>query len=327
MAASFKRNKEKIEAFLEKNLVTVLPHLRSERLISPIEEKEIEDAASTKKAHTLTKILESRITNHPEIYVTVKQVLSTFNYREEENKDESPQTIILADSHSLPGSTERQPQSAVLLHHTEHSLRQVHTGKAAFSSHVKRHKKTIEKGYAQSPRSKYCDTEFSDYYSNRMVGRNGATIIGEGIQLRIPPRAVERSKKISVQGCIDGPFELPEDVHLASPVFLVECTPHSKFLRDVTLRMQHFVHLKSRQDCEEMVFLTSQQTPIKDEHGQHWKFEISDQQPQCYPNFIYGEVQLTHFSFLCFGTRRSRRVHPGKYIEGSTCIHNIFHYR
>jgi hypothetical protein len=149
------------------------------------------------------------------------------------------------------------------------------------------------------------------------LGNKGGIIRGEGIQLRIPPNAIgprQNSRTtISLRACIDGPFQLPNDVHLASPVFLVTCAPFVNFHREVTLTLHHFVQLTSREECERMVFLTSPQTPAVDKH---WRFEISETQPLCFQNFTYGEVEVTHFSFVCFGIRisRSRRIHPCKEI-------------
>jgi hypothetical protein len=139
----------------------------------------------------------------------------------------------------------------------------------------------------------YPGIEFSAYYSSVMVGNKGGVIRGEGIQLRIPPKATgrQRSRTISLRACIDGPFQLPEDVHLASPVFLVTCTPSGNFDREVTLTLHHFVQLTSHEECERMVFLTSLQTPAVDKH---WRFEISKTQPLCFQNFTHGEVEVTH---------------------------------
>ena len=161
----------------------------------------------------------------------------------------------------------------------------------------------------------YPGIEFSAYYSNVTIGDRGGVIRGEGIQLRIPPNAIGRhkSRTISLRACIDGPFQLPEGVHLASPVFLVTCTPSGNFYREVTLTVHHFVRLTTHEECEMMVLLTSPQTPTRDKRGQHWRFEISDKQPRCFENLTHGEVDVTHFSLMCFGKpRRTRRIQPCK---------------
>ena len=169
------------------------------------------------------------------------------------------------------------------------------------------------------------------------IGKKGGVIRGEGIQLRVPPNAIGRqqSRTISLRACIDGPFQLPEDVHLASPVFLVTCTPHYDFQREVALTLHHFVQLISCEECDMMVLLTSPQTPTRDKHGSHWRFEVSDKQPRCFQNITFGEVELTHFSFVCFGIRisRARRVHPRKEMVYHDlyrlvyCLHSPMQYQ
>ena len=145
-----------------------------------------------------------------------------------------------------------------------------------------------------------------------MIGHRGGTLRGEGAQLRIPPNAIKKriSAKISLQGCISGPFILPEDTQLAtcSPVFLVQYTPQYGFQWKVTLTLQHFVHLQTHEQCNDVVLLTSPQMKVEDldEDYVYWKFTISDEQPQCFPHTSYGEVELTHFCFLCFGIRLNR---------------------
>ena len=167
--------------------------------------------------------------------------------------------------------------------------------------------------------TEYQGIEFSAYYSTMTVGNKGGVIRGEGIQLNATGK--RQSRIISLRGCIDGTFQLPEDVHLASPVFLITCSRHGHFQREITLTLHHFVQLTSHEECKMMVLLTSPQTSTRDKHGQHWRFEISDEEPRCFPNLTHGEVELTHFSFMCFGIwipRRSRRIHPCK--EKFDCI-------
>ena len=67
-----------------------------------------------------------------------------------------------------------------------------------------------------------------------------------------------------------------------------------------------FLHLQNREQYNDVVLLTSPQMKVEDEEHVYWEFTISDQQPQCFPYMSYGEVELTHFSFLCFGIRLSR---------------------
>jgi hypothetical protein len=393
--ASFRESKEKIAAFLTnpRNLASVLPELYSKRFLSRQEELEISLTGPNRKAHTVTKILEKRITSQPELFVNLMKILQSHKFEEggevDDDHDDSdlPLGMTTIDTDEIPllrnvsvqmapisvtdteatkehvqlqtadTTSEMEPQALAPTLKSAPSTKSISksrtdphshattatatrsvklkkrkprsrsratasisadiVGQSATSADIAR-EKVYTKGQLRrliTVEADYPGIEFSAYYSSVMVGNKGGVIRGEGIQLRIPPKATgrQRSRTISLRACIDGPFQLPEDVHLASPIFLVTCTPSGNFDREVTLTLHHFVQLTSHEECERMVFLTSPQTPVIDKH---WRFEISETQPLCFQNFTYGEVEVTHFSFVCFGIRisRSRRVHPCKEI-------------
>ena len=151
---------------------------------------------------------------------------------------------------------------------------------------------------------KYPGINFSNYYTRQTVTYRGDVIKGEGIELQIPGHAIKRgeSVKITIQGCIDGPFELPEDVSLASPVFVI--TPHYQFEREVTLLEDICIHLQSNEDCKEVVFLTSPSKPTRGNEGPHWNFQISENKPQCNARSRRVRIQVKQFCLFCFGIRR-----------------------
>ena len=454
MAAVFKKNKAKIEAYFAKqDLVAIIPELRLENLISNAEEREINSTESSKRAHTLTKILESKIVNNPDLFQNLKQILGSFEDFSESPLSEtfttivtssdgesgishqtpidleSPQTIIpgqtilitpvtvtqtwLSDvvksssshptsfpttpitsyttSHSKAGFYTTQPievqhcyswqkkqqpglvrgkasdqapyrSTALSSTYTSVGYSSLHTVDTSqqrttqprtpvestseddvYPIDTRRHRKKrsgtssfgatekyIPVSKTKSPVALIAPTsktkkqppqpyqpncseifpgiDFSSYRSHATVGHKGSTIRGEGVELRIPPNAIKRgtSLDISLLGCISGPFSLPENTQLASPVFLLTCTPQYQFQREVTLTIHHFVLLQNRQQCKDMVLLTSPQMKVEDKDHIYWKFSFCDQQLQCFPHTSYGEVELTHFSFLCFGIRLSR---------------------
>ena len=145
--------------------------------------------------------------------------------------------------------------------------------------------------------------EFSTYKSSSTVGCKGATLKGEGIQLKVPRNAIKKGKPVDVclQACTSGPFSPPDGVELVSPVYLVSCTPRCIFEREVTLIMEHFVRLQSYEQCNDVVLLTSSEERSRAYDQDGWQFEVADQRPKCSPYTTYGEVELTHFCFLCFG--------------------------
>ena len=82
--ASFKDSKEKIEAFLAKptNLASVLPELCSKRLISQQEKLEVSLTGPSRRAHTVTKILENKITSQPKLFVNLMKILQSHKFEE-----------------------------------------------------------------------------------------------------------------------------------------------------------------------------------------------------------------------------------------------------
>ena len=148
---------------------------------------------------------------------------------------------------------------------------------------------------------KYPGIKFSNYYTKQEVNFTGGIVKGEGIELRIPGHAIEKGQSVefTIQGCIDGPIELPEDVSFASPVFVI--TPHQK---EVTLLLDLFIHLQSYEDCKAVVFLTSPGKPKNDENGSHWDFIISDKKAECSTANHQVTMQVKQFCLFCFGTRQ-----------------------
>ena len=371
MAALFKKNKEKIEAYFAKqDLAAIISELRLEHLISSSEEHEINSTKSTKRAHTLTKILESKIVNNPDLFQNLKQFLgSSFEDFSETPQPETSTMIVLSSDGEplgisqqapkdleytiIPGTRQQQcaivsrpPRRSVHAHQwygwqREHDLSTaagnssdlapyhrytassststsagLHTSQQrsmqATNSHQEFPKSSVSTSKTKKQPSQRSEAfpgiDFSSCRSHATVGHRGRTIRGEGVQLRIPPKAIKRrtSLDISLQGCISGPFSLPEGIQLASPVFLVKCTPQYQFQRELTLTIHHFVLLQNREQCEDMVLLTSPEMKVEDKDYIYWNFHFSDQPPQCFPHASYGEVELTHFSFFCFGVRLSR---------------------
>ena len=151
---------------------------------------------------------------------------------------------------------------------------------------------------------KYPGIKFSNYYTRQTVTHRGDIIKGEGIEVQIPGRAIKQGQCIefTIQGCIDAPLELPEDVSFASPVFMI--TPHYQFEREVTLWGDIYINLQSYEDCKELVFLTSPSEPTIDDDGPHWNFQISENKPQCNVRSRRVWIQMKQFCLFCFGIRR-----------------------
>ena len=143
--------------------------------------------------------------------------------------------------------------------------------------------------------------KFSNYYTKKVVSSRGDIIRGEGIELQIPGRAIRRGESVEfiIQGCIYGPFELPDDVSLASPVYVI--TPHYEFQREVTLLLDSLIQLQCVDS--DLVFLTSPANPEIDQDCSRWKFKISEVKPK-YMTKSRVSLELTQLCLLCFCVRR-----------------------
>ena len=158
---------------------------------------------------------------------------------------------------------------------------------------------------------KFPGIKFSNYFTKQVVTYGGGIISGDGIQIRIPGRAIKKedSVEFTIQACIDGPFDFPEDVNLITPVYVI--SPHYEFQREVTVLMDSFVRLHPFEN--NLVFLTSPTKREVDEYGSHWKFEISERKPR---RDIDGAnerrivLEVTHFCLLSFGFKKK-----GKYLQ------------
>ena len=143
------------------------------------------------------------------------------------------------------------------------------------------------------------------------MDHRGATVIGEGIKLRLPENAVQSgdSVNIELQGCIEGPFVLPHDTVLVSPVYRI--APPFVFHEEVMLTIEHFAVLETDEDCDEMVFITSPKMPKITEKTDkaYWKFEVYTK-PECAVSSQHGDVCLKHFCLGALGRklRRSKQI-------------------
>ena len=145
-----------------------------------------------------------------------------------------------------------------------------------------------------------------------------------GIEFNIPPGAVPQGTPpvdLSVWPCSAGPFELPEDYELASPVFLI--SPYYEFSCDILLTIYHFYALESREDCEDMAFLSAPATPLMKENQKPvYQFKVL-------PSGIFkpledrGHVSLKHFCLKTLGKRKRKsqsKTPPGKRKKGNIMI-------
>ena len=387
MAATFIKNKSKIQAILERNLAIVVPKLYSVSLISD-EDRDLALNSSvdgSTRAAILTNAVESKIVNYRTWWILVYVLLSSGidadkSFFESLIVSESPElhgvqftsyavtqggagpsdSSALEDSAalSLPSTQERHltfgdssiertdiktrgleenpgidlpplsrlskasskdeatgaspstPSVATKLSESEPLLTQEESTK--HTSVVEDDIEEIQSVWYNHAKKKYPGIKFSKNYTKQTVTYSGDIIKGEGVELQILGRAIERGKSIefTVQGCIEGPFELPEDVSFASPVYVI--TPHYQFHREVTVLADLFIHLHTNEDCNELVFLTSPSKPTIDDDGPCWDFQISESKPQCSVRSRRVRIEVKQFCLFCFGIRRRGSMHAKK---------------
>ena len=124
-----------------------------------------------------------------------------------------------------------------------------------------------------------------------------------GLEIDIPSGAVPKGEELqlSVWPTMTGPYSLPEDCSLASPVYLIN--PVFEFLCDITLKIHHFCCLETEQQCEDMFFISSPLIPSVVKNNIQYKFKaLSNGSFEPFKN--YGSVSLKHFCYLGLGKRK-----------------------
>ena len=113
-----------------------------------------------------------------------------------------------------------------------------------------------------------------------------------GIMIDIPRDAITNEGSITVQPCLSGPFILPEDHKLVSPMFFV--STNAKFAKPVALSLAHHAKLLTEEDCEEMSFVfSSMESHLqRDQPTYHFK-PVSGGRFR--PHSLIGTLSLHHF--------------------------------
>lgn len=146
-----------------------------------------------------------------------------------------------------------------------------------------------------------------------------------GVTIDIPPGAVSEQAAVDVfvHPSLSGPFEIPDGIDLASPLYLVG--PAFKFTREIKLSLQHFINLKTSEDCKEMTFLSAPSAPKYIGSTPTYKLrEIQIRKG----NFTIGEqvatIFLKHFCFVAIGRKHNSdtktSVSPPEEVTGELMI-------
>ena len=140
------------------------------------------------------------------------------------------------------------------------------------------------------------------------VTSEGASILWTdiGVEFDIPRGAVPKGKELqlSVWPTMTGPYSLPEDCSLASPVYLIK--PAFEFLCDITVKIYHFCCLETEQQCEDMFFISSPLIPSVVEGIPQYKFKVLSKGSFEHLK-TYGSVSLRHFCYKSVSKRKRKR--------------------
>ena len=141
-----------------------------------------------------------------------------------------------------------------------------------------------------------------------------------GIMIEIPRDAVTNEGSITVQPCLSGPFILPEDHKLVSPVFIISTT--AKFTKPVSLSLAHHAKLSTEDDCEEMIFVFSSLRPHLERDQPMYRFKPVAS-GRFRPHSLVGTISLHHFCGGAITRKRKRSGQSGspptKKANGTNC--------
>ena len=113
--------------------------------------------------------------------------------------------------------------------------------------------------------------------------------------------------EFKVHPCLAGPFVLPADYEVVSPVYLIEPSTHEGEIHtDVTVCIHHCASLKSEEDCRNMRFLSASPTSqeegsptytFTEMNGAAEKFKVANQ---------IGEITVNEFGLFAVAIRRNK---------------------
>ena len=145
-----------------------------------------------------------------------------------------------------------------------------------------------------------------------MKRQTGATIepTNMGILLQVPEYSfTEEEVSVLIHPYFSGNFKLPDGYELASPVYCIQTNEDVKFLKDLSLKIHHYADLQTKEDCEDMIFVSASLTPEIGSSGPEYVFRKADVTKSLFePGSSTGSINLNHFSLKAIGRWISRRI-------------------
>ena len=112
---------------------------------------------------------------------------------------------------------------------------------------------------------------------------------------------------IQIQTCFSGSFEMPDDIKLVSPAYIVNPSRKIAFQKEVLVKIWHHANLETEEDRKDMVFLSASTSPqyrgdtpvytFREIRGAKGSFRPGEEQPA-------GQIALKHFCILSLGKRK-----------------------
>ena len=150
---------------------------------------------------------------------------------------------------------------------------------------------------------------FSEGIKKEFITSDEKTINLEdvGISITFPKNSLSSSDpplEITIQPCFSGPFEMPDGIESVSPAYIIKYNRKITFLKDVILKIRHYANLQTKEDCDNMAFLSASSIPEYRGSCPFYVFkEITDTKGLFGPGQQkpLGEIQLKHFSIIAIG--------------------------
>ena len=131
-----------------------------------------------------------------------------------------------------------------------------------------------------------------------------------GLSLSIPEDALPSTDpplQVEIHPCFRGSYDIPQDVELVSPAFIINPSRKGAFLKEVLVKMWHYASLETEEDCKDMMFLSASISPqyrgdtpvytFREIKGVKGLFRPREEEPT-------GQIALKHFCTLALGKRK-----------------------
>jgi hypothetical protein len=122
-----------------------------------------------------------------------------------------------------------------------------------------------------------------------------------GLNIHIPENSLPANLQqcsIHIKATITGNYQLPQDIHLVSAIYWIECVPECQFSQPLTLEVQHCAKPES---TSQLCFVKAGSMDCSEEQ---FNFEILAGNFSCHSS--YGFIKLDSFSLYGVGKKDAK---------------------